>query len=330
MSVSDTQLQQATPPEASSEFAIEANGLSKSYGTRRVLDAVDLTVERGRLLALLGPNGAGKTTAVRILATLLEASAGQARVAGYDVIRDRAEVRRRISLTGQSASLDQLQTGRENLEMIARLRQLSGRQARSVADELLARMDLCDAADRRVATYSGGMQRRLDLAAGLVGEPEVIFLDEPTTGLDPRSRQTVWETVRGLVRDGASVLLTSQYLDEADALADQIAVLDNGRLVAAGSAGELKRRVAGERLDIELADLAAFADATAQLRGRITRSEPDELTIGVPIQGGADEVRQLLDEVDPDRQRIARFSLHETSLDDVFMALTGHATGSPA
>ncbi|MGO9899671.1 MAG: ATP-binding cassette domain-containing protein [Solirubrobacteraceae bacterium] len=329
MSVSNTQFRRESRQKPGGGLAIEANGLSKSYGADRVLDAVGLTVKRGQLLALLGPNGAGKTTTVRILATLLEPDAGHARVAGHDVIRERAQVRRRISLTGQDAALDQLQSGRENLEMIGRLRQLPGREAQSVADQLLARLDLCDAADRRVASYSGGMRRRLDLAAGLIGNPEVMFLDEPTTGLDPRSRQTVWDIIRGLVGQGVTVLLTTQYLDEADALADRIAVLDAGRLVAEGSAAELKQRVAGERLNVELADAAGFAQAAAQLGDRNVCSDPSRLTIEIPVQGGAAEIRQLLDELDPQHDRIMRFTLHQTSLDDVFMALTGHPTGSP-
>jgi ABC-2 type transport system ATP-binding protein len=335
MSVSDTQLISRASPEAPnglavrSGLAVEATGLSKSYGAELVLDAVDITLGRGQLLALLGPNGAGKTTAVRILATLLRPDAGQARVCGYEIVRERAQVRRRISLTGQDVALDHLQSGRENLEMIGRLRQLSGREARSVADELLTRLDLREAADRRVGSYSGGMRRRLDLAGGLIGDPEVIFLDEPTTGLDPRSRQTVWEIVRGLIGQGVTVLLTTQYLEEADALADRIAVLDKGRLVAEGSAAELKRQVAAERLDIEFADPVAFANATAELSGGALRSDPGELTISVAMRGGAAEVRELLDRLDPKQQGIARFSQHQTSLDDVFMALTGHPTGAP-
>jgi ABC-2 type transport system ATP-binding protein len=328
MSVLHTQLARGPSLKPRAHPAIEASGLSKSYGSDRVLDRLDLTVERGQLLALLGPNGAGKTTTVRILATLLDAGAGQARVAGYDVVRDRAEVRRRISVTGQEAALDQLQTGSENLEMIGRLRRLSRQEARSVGAELLERFALSDAADRRVANYSGGMRRRLDLAAGLIGHPEVVFLDEPTTGLDPRSRQTTWEIIRGLKAEGVAVLLTTQYLDEADALSDRVAVIDKGRLVAAGNATELKRRVAGERLDIELADAAAFADATARLGSRAVHSAPTELTIGIRVQGGAAEIRHLLDELDPAGQQIARFALRQTSLDDVFMALTGHTTGA--
>jgi ABC-2 type transport system ATP-binding protein len=327
MSVSDTQLLSESSHTGGDGPAIEIDGLSKCYGTNRVLDTIDLTVERGQLLALLGPNGAGKTTTVRILATLLAPDAGRARVAGYDVVAQRRQVRKRISLTGQQAALDERQTGRENLEMLARLRQIPASEARSTADQLLTRFALCDAADRRVAGYSGGMRRRLDLAAGLIGHPEVVFLDEPTTGLDPRGRQAMWEIIRGLAADGVAMLLTTQYLDEADALADRIAILDNGRVVADGSAAELKRRVAGERLDIQLADASAFAGTLAQLGNRAVRIRRDELTIGISVQGGAAETRQLLDELDPRQQRIARFSLHQATLDDAFMALTGHRTG---
>ena len=330
MSVRYTQFLAETKHLGGDEPAIEIDGLSKCYGTNRVLNAIDLTVETGQLLALLGPNGAGKTTTVRILATLLAPDAGHARVAGYDVVAERRHVRRRISLTGQDAALDERQTGRENLEMIARLRQIQASEARSTADQLLARFDLCDAADRCVAGYSGGMRRRLDLATGLIGRPQVVFLDEPTTGLDPRGRQAMWEIIRGLATGGITVLLTTQYLDEADTLADQIAILDNGQVVAQGSAAELKRRVAGERLDIQLADAGAFADALAQLGDRATHSRRDELTIGIAVQGGAAETRQLLDELDPQQQRIARFSLHQATLDDAFMALTGHPTGPEA
>jgi ABC-2 type transport system ATP-binding protein len=303
-------------------LGIDASGLSKSYGNHRVLDGVDLCVERGRLLALLGPNGAGKTTIVRVLATLLRPEAGQARVAGYDVLRERSQVRRRISLTGQFAALDEQQTGSENLEMIARLRQLPAAEARLVARDLLRRFELAEAADRRVASYSGGMRRRLDLAAGLIGDPKVVFLDEPTVGLDPRSRQVMWQIVRGLTDAGTTVLLTTQYLDEADALADRIVVLDNGRVVAEGSPGELKRRVGGERLDLQLTDRVAFAQVAARLGDDGGRTDQYQLRISIPVPDNAAKVRELLDELDPDRQRIASFSLQQASLDDVFMALT--------
>ncbi|MDX6209567.1 MAG: type transport system ATP-binding protein [Frankiales bacterium] len=308
--------------------AIETVGLTKSYAGTRVLDGLDLRVEAGGVFALLGPNGAGKTTTVRILATVTQADAGQARVAGHDVTTARHEVRRRISLTGQYAALDEAQTGAENLRMVGRLLGLSGAQARARAAELLRSFDLFDASDRRVRTYSGGMRRRLDLAAGLVGHPEVIFLDEPTTGLDPRSRQAVWEVVTGLARDGATVFLTTQYLDEADRLADQVAVIDGGRLVAQGSAAELKAQVAGQRLDLHLVDLTTYDMVAAELGARAVHTDRSLLTVGIATEGDAAEVRGLLDEVDPRRSRITRFTLHQATLDDVFFALTGRPAGT--
>jgi len=303
--------------------AIEAIALEKSYGDVRVLDGVDLRVERGTVFALLGPNGAGKTTTVRILSTLVPPDAGGARVAGFDVVADRRRVRRAISLTGQYATLDEMQTGEENLRMMGRLSGLSGPAARARAADLLVRFDLADAARRRVGAYSGGMRRRLDLAASLVGRPEVIFLDEPTTGLDLRSRQAMWDVVADLVGAGVTVFLTTQYLEEADVLADRIAVIDRGRIVAEGTAAELKRRVADRRLDLLLADVAAFAAVDALLDGRALRRDPDGLVLGVATDGSAAHVRALLDAVDPDGDRVARFAVHDATLDDVFLALTG-------
>jgi ABC-2 type transport system ATP-binding protein len=279
------------------------------------------------VFALLGPNGAGKTT--RILATLIGADAGQARVAGFDVVADRRRVRRAISLTGQFAAVDDLQTGEENLHMMGRLAHLPGPLARRRARELLERFDLADAAGRRVATWSGGMRRRLDLAASLVGQPSVIFLDEPTTGLDPRSRQAVWQVVGGLARSGVTIFLTTQYLEEADRLADRIAVLDGGRVVADGTSARLKDRVAGHRLDLVLADTAAFEDVARFLDGRAVQRDPGRLTLGVATDGSAARVRALLDEVDPTRRAVQRFALHSATLDDVFLALTGRSAGRP-
>ena len=308
------------------EIAIDAHGLTKSYNQARVLDGVDLAVPAGTVFALLGPNGAGKTTTVRILATLLAPDGGHAWVAGHDVVAERREVRRRISLTGQYAALDQLQTGAENLDMMARLLHLPARAARARARELLARFDLGEAADRRVSTYSGGMRRRLDLAASLVGNPEVIFLDEPTTGLDPRSRQAIWALITNVTESGVTVLLTTQHLEEADHLADRIAVLDGGKLVAEGTADELKQQVAGDRLDLLLVDAATFDGLSDYLGRRAVHRDRSTLTVGVHTDGAAAGVRALLDELDPERLRIARFSLHRASLDDVFMTLTGHHT----
>jgi len=312
-----------------SELAIEATGLQKSYGKLRVLDGVDLAVPGGGVVALLGPNGAGKTTAVRILATLTRADAGRARVAGFDVVADRRQVRHHISLTGQYAAVDELQTGEENLRMVGRLAGLRGPAARRRAAELLERFDLTEAGRRTVATWSGGMRRRLDLAAGLVGRPAVLFLDEPTTGLDPRSRLAVWQIVTGLAASGVTVFLTTQYLEEADRLADRIAVLDGGRVVADGTSAQLKRRVGTQRLDLEVADAAALDEVARRLDDRVVRCDRDRLTIGVATDGSAAQVRALLDEVDPARRAVDRFAVQRATLDDVFLALTGHPADRP-
>ncbi|MFE5089944.1 ATP-binding cassette domain-containing protein [Streptomyces sp. NPDC056638] len=301
---------------------IEAHGLTKSYGKSSppVLDGVDLRVDRCTVFSLLGPNGAGKTTAVRVLATLTTADKGTARIAGYDVVADRSRVRRTISLTGQYAAVDETQTGEENLRMTARPTGHSRTSAHHRAAELLERFDLTAAARRPTRTYSGGMRRRLDLAAGLVGspQPEVFFLDEPTTGLDPRSRQQLWQVVRDLAGQGATVLLTTQYLEEADRPADRIAVLDRGRIVAEGTADALKSRVAGHRLDLVLSDCASYL----RLTRRAVHHSPETLTLSLPTDGTAAHVRALLDEIDPDRTTVERFAVHSTTLDDVFMALT--------
>ncbi|MFB6515257.1 daunorubicin resistance protein DrrA family ABC transporter ATP-binding protein [Streptomyces virginiae] len=304
---------------ASGSLGIHATGLTKSYGDLRVLDGIDLAVPRGSVLALLGPNGAGKTTTVRILATLTAADAGTVRIAGHDTVTERSRVRELIALTGQFAAVDELQTGTETLRMMGRLAGLSPRAARTRADELLARFGLTEAAGRTAKTYSGGMRRRLDLAASLVSRPEVIFLDEPTTGLDPRSRQDLWELVRELRADGTTVLLTTQYLEEADQLADRVAVLADGRIAAEGTPAELKARVAGHRLDLTLTTTAAYE----ALAPRAVHLAPDELTLGLPTDGTATHVRTLLDELDPDRTDIDRFTLRSATLDDVFLALTG-------
>ncbi|MFA7762331.1 ABC transporter ATP-binding protein [Streptomyces sp. NRRL S-448] len=305
----------------SGDLGIRATGLTKSYGDLRVLDGIDLAVPRGSVLALLGPNGAGKTTTVRILATLTAADSGTARVAGHDTATARSRVRELISLTGQFAAVDELLTGTETLRMMGRLAGLSPRAARTRADELLDRFGLTEAAGRTAKTYSGGMRRRLDLAASLVSRPEVIFLDEPTNGLDPRSRQDLWELVRELRADGTTVLLTTQYLEEADRLADRVAVLADGRISAEGTPAELKARVAGHRLDLTLTTAAAYE----ALAPRAVHLAPDELTLGLPTDGTAAHVRTLLDELDPDRTDIDRFALRSATLDDVFLALTGAA-----
>jgi ABC-2 type transport system ATP-binding protein len=291
-------------------YTIEAEGLSKAFGATRVLDGLDLRVAQGDVFALLGPNGAGKTTTVRILATLLAPDGGAARVAGHDVVADPRAVRAAIGLTAQEAAVDGLLTGRENLRMMARLRN----QPRRRADELLERFDLDEAADRRVATYSGGMQRRLDIAMSLVARPQVLFLDEPTTGLDPRSRRAVWAAVTALADEGTTVLLTTQYLEEADRLARRIAVIDGGRVVAEGTAEELKARVAGETVELFFADAESLAAAAALVGGV---EDAERLALRVPA-GGVDDVRRLLDVV----AGIQRLEGHRPTLDDVFLALT--------
>jgi ABC-2 type transport system ATP-binding protein len=308
------------------EHAISVRGIRKSYGEVNVLDGVDLAVPTGSVLALLGPNGAGKTTMVRLLSTLVTPDAGAASVAGFDVVAQPREVRRRISLTGQYAAVDELQTGRENLQMMGRLAHLGQAAARRRADELLAEFDLVAAMNRRVATYSGGMRRRLDLASSLVGRPSVIFLDEPTSGLDPRSRQQMWEVVRGLAASGVTILLTTQHLEEADHLAGRIAVLDEGRIVAEGTGAELKAAVAGRRLDLVLADADAFRDASGILGDRVIHRDDALRTLGVGTDGTGGHVHRVLDELVARRIGVASLSVHTASLDDVFMALTGRST----
>ncbi len=305
------------------DWAVQARGLTKSYGRVEVLSGLDLQVAPATVFALLGPNGAGKTTTVRILATLTRADAGTAQVAGFDVVRHRAEVRRRISLTGQYAAVDTLQTGRENLVMMGRLAGLDRRAARKRAGDLLDRFDLADAAGRQVGTYSGGMQRRLDLAASLVGNASIVFLDEPTTGLDPRSRQEMWNVVSELVGTGVTVFLTTQYLEEADRLADRIAVVDHGRVIAEGTAAQLKSQVSQQRLDLTLTDSAAFAAAVVALGGRLAYRDDASRTVGTATDGSAAHIRSILDGLDPGRTCVDRFTVHTATLDDVFLTLTG-------
>jgi ABC-2 type transport system ATP-binding protein len=306
----------------SSMLAVEARGLVKSYQQVRVLSGLDLEVAQGTVFALLGRNGAGKTTTIRILSTLSRPDSGWARVAGFDVVRERHAVRRSISLTGQYAALDEALTGEENLRMMGRLSGLSRSASRTRAAELLERFTLTDAGRRRVSAYSGGMRRRLDLAASLVGRPSVIFLDEPTTGLDLPSRQTMWEVVADLASSGVTIFLTTQYLEEADRLAHRIAVLDRGRLIAEGTAAELKQRFAGQRLDLRLADAAAFTDLSRRLDGTVLHADPAALTLSLGCDGDAASVRALLDFLDPGRSLVRTFAVRGASLDDVFLALT--------
>jgi ABC-2 type transport system ATP-binding protein len=308
--------------------AIEATGLVKRYDETLALAGVDLDVPRGAVLALLGPNGAGKTTTVRILTTLTTPSDGTARVAGFDVVEEPVEVRRRIGLAAQEATVDELLTGRENLAMIGELHRLTGKAARTRADELLARFDLIDAADRLARDYSGGMRRRLDLAATLVAEPEILFLDEPTTGLDPRARTDLWAVLDHLVEGGVTVLLTTQYLEEAERLADDIAVVDHGRVIARGDARSLKRQVGGDQLHVIAADEDDL-DAIAQLVGRCAEAEPtvDRATRSVtaPTEGGPGAIALLGGELAAAGIAVEDLGLRQPTLDDVFLTLTGTA-----
>jgi ABC-2 type transport system ATP-binding protein len=307
------------------DVAIQAEGLQKRYKETEALRGVDLSVRTGSVLGLLGPNGAGKTTAVRVLATLLEPDGGRATVAGYDVVRQPREVRRRIGLAGQYAAVDELLTGRENLVLIGKLLHLGRKGAAERAERLLERFELTDAADRPLKTYSGGMRRRLDLASCLVADPEVLFLDEPTTGLDPASRSTLWNTVRGLVADGVTVLLTTQYLEEADFLADQIMVIDAGRVIAEGTPDELKRKVGLERLEVQvgLGDLAAAASVLARVAVESPVVDSTKGIIGLQLQdgmGGIADAAAVLRDADV---TITDFAIRRPTLDDVFLNLIG-------
>ena len=303
--------------------AILATGLRKAYGEKIVLDGIDLDVPAGTIFSLLGPNGAGKTTTVRILSTLIAPDGGVAHIAGHNLARDPDAVRAAIGVTGQFSAVDDLLTGEENLRMMADLHHLSRSEGRRRATRLLERFDLTDAARTLPATYSGGMRRRLDLAMSLVGRPRVIFLDEPTTGLDPRSRRTMWQIIGELVADGVTIFLTTQYLDEADELADRIAVLDHGKLVAEGSPDELKRRIPGGHVRLRFGDPADL-EAAARALGEVSR-DAEALTLQVPSDGGVRSLRALLDRLDRESVDVSELSVHLPDLDDVFFALTGHA-----
>jgi ABC-2 type transport system ATP-binding protein len=310
-----------TSPTAS---AVSTRGLRKSFGEHLVLDEVDLTVAAGTIFSLLGPNGAGKTTIVRILSTLIRADVGECRVGGHDVAADPDAVRALIGVTGQFSAVDNFLTGEENLQLMADLRHLGRDAGRRRIAELLERFDLTDAAHKPLATYSGGMRRRLDLAMTLVGDPSVIFLDEPTTGLDPRSRRTMWQIIRELVDDGVTIFLTTQYLEEADQLADRVAVLDRGRIVAEGTPAELKRRIPGGHIELHFAEPQALGIAA----GLIPDSSPDtdQLTLQIPGDGSVASLRRVLDQLDRARVDVENLSIHTPDLDDVFFVVTGHTT----
>ena len=311
-----------------SRVAIRAAGLRKSYGKLVVLDGIDLEVAEGTVFALLGPNGAGKTTMVRILSTLIAADGGDALVAGHDVAREPNAVRAVIGVTGQFSAVDKLFTGEENLQLMADLRHLGKAEGRRRVEELLQRFDLIEAATKPVATYSGGMKRRLDLAMTLIGDPRIIFLDEPTAGLDPRSRRVMWQTVRELVAGGVTIFLTTQDLDEADQLAHRIAVLDHGVLVAEGTADELKRLVSGGHIRLSFSDPAELERAARTFEGASRDSEA--LTLQIPSDGGVGSLRALLDRLDGDSIEVAALTVETPDLDDVFLSLTGDPTHEKA
>ncbi|MFC8800957.1 ATP-binding cassette domain-containing protein [Promicromonospora sp. NPDC057138] len=304
--------------------AIAVSGLRKAFKDKVVLDGIDLEVPAGTIFSLLGPNGAGKTTTVNILTTLMKADGGTARVAGHDLAADAKAVRAAIGVTGQFAAVDELLTGQENLQLMVDLSPVGAKDGKRVVADLLERFDLVESAQKPASTYSGGVRRKLDLAMTLVGDPQIIFLDEPTTGLDPRSRRTMWSIIRDLVADGVTVFLTTQYLEEADQLADRIAVLDQGRLVAQGTPDELKRLIPGTHVRLRFAGVAQL-DAAALLFPDATRDD-DALALRVPSDGGTRSLRSLLDRLDEYALTADEFSVQTPDLDDVFLALTGHTT----
>jgi ABC-2 type transport system ATP-binding protein len=308
---------------AKSEYAIEAKNLTKAYGENKVLKGISLKVKRGSMLALLGPNGAGKTTTVRILSTLLNFDGGTVTVEGYDIKKESDSVRRVIGLTGQSAAVDELLTGRENLIMMGRLYRLTTTSAKARAQELLEEFDLVDAAERPAKTYSGGMRRRLDLAVSLIATPPVIFLDEPTTGLDPRSRLAMWDIIEGLMAKGTTILLTTQYLEEADQLADQIVVIDGGKVIAEGTAAELKSKVGKDRLELTFKNSANFKSAVEVLKKQVVESDEKEHTVTIVIKETDKDVKRTLEILSDSKLEVVSMAIHKPTLDDVFLTLTG-------
>ncbi|HEX8182774.1 MAG TPA: ATP-binding cassette domain-containing protein [Candidatus Saccharimonadales bacterium] len=308
--------------------AIQVKNLTKSYGTNNVLRGVSFEVEPGTMLALLGPNGAGKTTTVRILSTLLEQDGGTVTIEGHDLTREADKIRQVIGLTGQSASVDELLTGRENLIMMGRLYRLTKNSAVARASELLEDFDLVDAADRQVKTYSGGMRRRLDLAVSLIAVPPIIFLDEPTTGLDPRSRIAMWEIIKKLMSTGTTILLTTQYLEEADQLADKIIVIDGGKVIAEGTANDLKSKVGKDRLELVFPNAKALNAATAELGKDLVDVNHKQNTLSLPISNTSQDIKDVLDKLSLKSIPFESLSVHKPTLDDVFLSLTGKQSDS--
>jgi ABC-2 type transport system ATP-binding protein len=307
-----------------SDNAIEVKDLHKSYGDLKVLRGIDLNVRRGTVLALLGPNGAGKTTAIRILSTLLRPDSGQALVNGYDVVKQDAEARGSIGLTGQYAAVDGYLTGEENLFMIGRLYRMSRSDATERTQELLKQFDLVEASTRPVKNYSGGMRRRLDLAMSLIASPPIIFLDEPTTGLDPRSRLAMWDMIKKLVAGGTTILLTTQYMDEADQLADEIVVIDTGKVIAEGTADQLKAKVGSDRLEVTISEKSDFTAAQKAVGSKKLQADPERRVLSLATKGGVNELKQVLQRLEAAKIEVESVELRRPTLDDVFLSLTGH------
>lgn len=314
---------------ADTENAIVVKNLTKSFKTLKVLKGININVKRGTVFALLGPNGAGKTTMIRIMSTLLLPDGGKVTIDGHDVVEDPAKVRGVIGLTGQSAAVDEYLTGAENMEMMGRLYRLSTADAKARGQELLKRFQLDDAQKRIVKTYSGGMRRRLDLAISLIATPPIIFLDEPTTGLDPRSRLTMWEIIEQLVKEGVTILLTTQYMEEADQLADKITVIDEGKVIAEGTSDELKQKIGKERLELTIGKNSNLEQAQKLIKGEVTKDE-DKRTLVVPMTDGVAEVKEILDQMSSANITVESLSLHKPTLDDVFLTLTGHSASKTA
>ncbi|HUS26360.1 MAG TPA: ATP-binding cassette domain-containing protein [Nevskiaceae bacterium] len=310
----------------SKKYAIDVKGLQKSYGKLTVLDGINFTVKPGTILALLGPNGAGKTTTIRILSTLLQPDGGQAKIAGYDVVQQPAQVKSNIGLTGQYAAVDEYLSGEENLLMIGRLYRLSLEDTKRRTHELLKLFDLVEPGKRPVRTYSGGMRRRLDLAMSLIASPPIIFLDEPTTGLDPRSRQTMWDIIKELAKSGTTILLTTQYMEEADVLADNIIVIDGGKVIAEGTANTLKSRVGSDRLEVVIDKKSSLEKAEKIVDGEELQIDREQRILSIASKGGTATFRRIMQRLEDAGIEVESFSLHRPTLDDVFLSLTGHAT----